>query len=215
MVIVLDKTSLLQTDSGKDAEPRFSMLDTVRELRPSGPPTTTTSPRSSARHARYFLEYCEHAAEARTDRREGLERLAQERRNIRLAFERLLRAGAVDEALRVAIALRAPPWDAHVHEVRGWLAQALGAATPAPALPRAPSTGTDSSLLQARLDGAQRLGGAGRGARPASRPWRRPRSPAWGARRSWSRLPKRPKSVTRRWPRPVASAIPYWSPARC
>ena len=76
----------------------------------------------------YFLEYCEDAAEraARTDQREWLDRLAQERGNIRLAFERLLRAGAIDEALRVAIAFaRALPWDAHTYEVRSWLALAL------------------------------------------------------------------------------------------
>ena len=120
------------------------------------------------RHARYFLEYCEHAAEdARTDRREGLERLAQERRNIRLAFERLLRAGAVDEALRVAMRSRALPWDAHVHEVRGWLAQALGAATPAPAL-RASALywdGQPRCPRRARRCAAAAGGGAGRGTR--------------------------------------------------
>jgi len=158
---LLDKTSLLQTDSGKDAEPRFSMLDTVREFAAERAADHHDVATIERRHARYFLEYCEHAAEdaARTDRREGLERLAQERRNIRLAFERLLRAGAVDEALRVAIAFaRALPWDAHVHEVRGWLAQALGAATPAPAPRRASALYWDGQLAlsQARLDDARR-----------------------------------------------------------
>ena len=58
-------------------------------------------------------------ARQRADRRQWLDRLAQERGNIRLAFERLLRAGATDEALRVAIAFMAAlPWDAHAHEVR-------------------------------------------------------------------------------------------------
>jgi predicted ATPase/DNA-binding SARP family transcriptional activator len=158
---LLDKTSLLQTDSGKDAEPRFSMLDTVREFAAERAADHHDVAAIERRHALYFLEYCEHAAEeaARTDRREGLERLAQERRNIRLAFERLLRAGAVDEALRVAIAFaRALPWDAHVHEVRGWLAQALGAATPAPAPRRASALYWDGQLAlsQARLDDARR-----------------------------------------------------------
>ena len=93
--------------------------------------------------------YCEHAAEqaARTDRREWLDRLAQERGNIRLAFERLLRAGEVDEALRLAIAFsRVLPWDAHAQEVRGWLAQALGAETPVSTARRASALYWDGEL---------------------------------------------------------------------
>src|SRR5262249_7789662 len=51
---------------------------------------------------------------------------ARERPNIRLAFERLLRGGAAEDALRLAIAFaRALPWDAHTHEVRGWLADGV------------------------------------------------------------------------------------------
>jgi predicted ATPase/DNA-binding SARP family transcriptional activator len=130
---LLDKSSLLRTDSGRDAQPRLGMLDTVREFAFERDARREDRLPLEQRHARYFLGYCEHAAEqaARTDRREWLERLAQERGNIRLAFERLLRAGATDEALRVAIGFaRALPWDAHAHEVRGWLAQALDAAKP-------------------------------------------------------------------------------------
>jgi predicted ATPase/DNA-binding SARP family transcriptional activator len=127
---LLDKSSLLRTDSGQDAQPRFGMLDTVREFAAERAAETEDVPALEARHARYFLGYCEHVAEqaARTDQREWLDRLARERGNIRLAFERLLNAGAGDEALRLAIAFaRALPYDAHAHEVRGWLAQALAA----------------------------------------------------------------------------------------
>jgi predicted ATPase/DNA-binding SARP family transcriptional activator len=132
---LLDKSSLLRTDSGRDAQPRFTMLDTVREFAAGRGAEREDRAPFEHRHAHYFLSYCEHAAEqaARTDRREWLDRLAQERGNIRLAFERLLRAGATAEALRVAIAFaRALPWDAHAHEVRGWLTQALDAPTPPP-----------------------------------------------------------------------------------
>ena len=125
-----DKSSLLRTDSGRDAQPRFGMLGTVREFAAERAAEHEDRAPLEQRHARYFLGYCEHAAEqaARTDRRQWLDRLAQERGNIRLAFDRLLRAGATDEAMRVAIAFaRALPWDAHAHEVRAWLAQALGA----------------------------------------------------------------------------------------
>jgi predicted ATPase/DNA-binding SARP family transcriptional activator len=135
---LLDKSSLLRTDSGRAAQPRFGMLDTVREFAAERAAEHEDLAPLERRHASYFLDHCEHAAEqaARTDRREWLDRLAQERGNIRLAFERLLRAGATDEALRVAIAFaRALPWDSHAHEVRGWLGQAVDArAAPSEAL---------------------------------------------------------------------------------
>jgi predicted ATPase len=130
---LLDKSSLLRTDTGRDAQPRVGMLDTVREFAAQRAAEREDLAALERRHARYFLGYCEHAAEqaARTDQREWLDRLAQERGNIRLAFERLLRGGATEDALRVAIAFaRALPWDAHAYEVRGWLAQALAAPTP-------------------------------------------------------------------------------------
>jgi predicted ATPase/DNA-binding SARP family transcriptional activator len=132
---LLDKSSLLRTDSGRDAQPRFGMLDTVREYAAERAADGEDIPALEQRHAGYFLEYCEHAAEqaARTDQRQWLDRLAQERGNIRLAFERLLNVGAIDEALRVAIAFaRALPWDSHAHEVRGWLLQILTASAEPP-----------------------------------------------------------------------------------
>jgi predicted ATPase/DNA-binding SARP family transcriptional activator len=156
---LVDKSSLLRTDSGRDAQPRFRMLDTVREFAAERAAEREDLAPLERRHSQYFLAYCEHAAEqaARTDRREWLDRLAQELGNIRLAFERLLRAGAADEALRVAIAFaRALPWDAHAHEVRGWLAQALAAPATAPAGRRATALYWDGQLAlsQARFGDA-------------------------------------------------------------
>jgi predicted ATPase len=146
---LLDKSSLLRTDSGRDAQPRFGMLDIVREYASGRAAELEARAPTKERHARYFLDYCEHAADqaARTDRREWLDRLAEERGNIRLAFERLLRAGAIDDALRVAIAFaRALPWDAHAHEVRGWLAQALAASKRPPPARRATGLYWDGML---------------------------------------------------------------------
>jgi hypothetical protein len=146
---VLDNSSLLRMDSGRDGQPRFEMLDTVREFAAERAADSEHLAALGWRHACYFLGYCERAAEqaARTDQREWLDRLGQKRGNIRLAFERLLHAGAADEALRVAIAFaRALPWDAHAHEVRGWLAQALGAAPPPPAEHRASGLYWDGML---------------------------------------------------------------------
>ena len=103
---LLDKSSLLRTDSVQDPQLRFRMLDTVREFAAEHAAEREDLGALDHRHASYFLGYCEHAAEraARTDQREWLDRLAQERGNIRLAFERLLRAVTADEALRLAIA---------------------------------------------------------------------------------------------------------------
>jgi predicted ATPase/DNA-binding SARP family transcriptional activator len=174
---LVDKSSLLRSDSGRDAEPRFRMLDTVREFAAERAAEHEDLEPLGARHAQYFLAYCEHAAEqaARTDRREWLDRLAQERGNIRLAFERLLRSGASDQALRLAIAFaRALPWNAHAQEVRGWLAQALGAGTPVSPTRRASGLYWDGQLalsqgrfayaqarLEAALQAAREAGDAG------------------------------------------------------
>ena len=137
---LLDTSSLLRADSGRDGQPRLRMLDTVREFAAERAVEREDIPALEARHARYFLRYCENAADRAEgrDQREWLDRLAQERSNIRLAFERLLRAGETQEALRVAVAFaRALPWDAHAYEVRGWLAQALDAPAALPAERRA------------------------------------------------------------------------------
>jgi predicted ATPase/DNA-binding SARP family transcriptional activator len=139
---LVDKSSLLRTDSRREAQPRFGMLDTVREFASEWAAEREDLSDVEGRHARYFLAYCEQAAEraARTDQRDWLDRLAQERGNIRLAFERLLQRGAVEEALRVAVAFaRALPWDAHAYEVRGWLAQVL--ASPASLSPEQRASG--------------------------------------------------------------------------
>jgi predicted ATPase/DNA-binding SARP family transcriptional activator len=157
---LLDKSSLLRIDSGRDAQPRFGMLDTVREFAAERAAASEDVVALGGRHARYFLNYCEHVAQqaARTDQRQWLDRLAQERGNIRLAFERLLQAGDADDALRVAIAFaRALPWDSHAHEVRGWLAQALGSPMPLPAELRATGLYWDGvlALSQGLFDDAR------------------------------------------------------------
>jgi predicted ATPase/DNA-binding SARP family transcriptional activator len=173
---LVDSSSLLRTHSGRYAEPRFRMLDTVREFVAERAAEREDLEALANRHAHYFLAYCEHAAEqaARTDRREWLDRLAQERGNIRLAFERLLRAGEVDEALRLAIAFsRVLPWDAHAQEVRGWIAQALGAETPVSTARRASALYWDGQLAlsQGRFTYARaRLEAAVQAAREARDP---------------------------------------------
>jgi predicted ATPase len=147
---ILDKASLLLCAPGLDGQPRFGLLDTIREFAAERAPAGVED-----RHSRYFLDYCEQAAElaGREHRRDRLERLALERGNIRLAFEWLLRGGAAEDALRVAVAFaRALPWDAYTHEVRGWLAAALAALPDEPTRGRAVGLYWDGklALFQAR-----------------------------------------------------------------
>lgn len=128
---LLNMTSLLRTDIG-DQEPRFGMLDTIREFAGERAVDYPEVAEARLRHARYFVGYSERLAKeaARAHRRDSLGRLVAERANLRLAYERLLRAGRADDALRVAIAFaEALPWDVHANEVRGWLAGGLAALT--------------------------------------------------------------------------------------
>ena len=60
---LVDGSSLLRTDSGRDAQPRFRMLDTVREFAAERAAEREDLAPLERRHAQYFLAYCEHAAE--------------------------------------------------------------------------------------------------------------------------------------------------------
>ena len=154
---IMHRTSLVVVEAGADGQPRLAMLDTVREFAAAHVDDLAALER---RHAGYFLVYAERAADraARADRRVWLGRLARERANLRAAFDRLLRSGAAEDALRIAIAFaRALPWDAHAHEVRGWLHQALAMLAEEPSARRAAALYWDGQLAlsQARFAEAE------------------------------------------------------------
>jgi predicted ATPase len=154
---IMARSSLMVLEAGTDGQPRLSMLDTVREFAAE---QLGNDAALEQRHARYFLEYAERAAEqaAQADRRAWLGRLAAERGNLRVAFERLLQAGEAADALRIAVAFaRALPWDAHAHEVRGWLERALAALGPEPTAERAAALYCDGQLAlsQTRFEAAE------------------------------------------------------------
>ncbi len=175
LAMIMDRTSLVVVEAGEDAQPRLAMLDSVREFAAE---QAGDLAELEHRHADYFLAYAERVEHAsRADRRAWLARLARERGNLRVAFERFLRAGAAEDALRIAIAFaRALPWDAHAHEVRGWLAQALEALPPG--AERAPRRGAVLGRAARALAGAllRGRGAAGAGARPWRRTSATPRS---------------------------------------
>jgi len=157
---IMDRTSLLVVEAGEDSQPRLTMLETVREFVAEHVPKSEL-PLLRLRHAHFFVSYAERAAEAAShgDRRRWLARLARERGNLRVALERMLKMGAAQDALRIAIAFaRALPWDAHAHEVRGWLHQALLQLPPEPSVRRASALYWDGqlALLQARFKEAEK-----------------------------------------------------------
>ena len=153
LAMIMNKTSLVVVEAGADGHPRLAMLGTVHDFAAEQIERHELAALEQE-HALYFLDYAERAAEqaARADRRTWLARLAAERGNLRTAFERLLRAGAAEDALRIAIAFaRTLPWDAHAHEVRAWLQQALAKLPPTPRPHRAAGlTGKGSSRSRRR-----------------------------------------------------------------
>jgi predicted ATPase/DNA-binding SARP family transcriptional activator len=156
---LMDKTSLLRTDAGLDDQPRVRLLSTIDEFAAERACDLTGL---ELDHARYFVGYCERAAEnaAQTHRGEWRERLGQEWGNIRVAHECLADRDRADQALRMAIACaRALPWDAHAHEVREWLAEGVSALPPGPTRQRAVALYWDGRLAisQARFAEAEPL----------------------------------------------------------
>ena len=161
---IMDRTSLVVVEAGEDGQPRLAMLDTVREFAAEQLGAAPNGRCSSCATRTTSSTYAERAAEeaATRDRRAWLGRLARERGNLRVAFERLLRAGGAEDALRIAIAFaRALPWDAHAHEVRGWLR-----AGARPARARAERAARRGAVLGRA---ARALAGALRGRRGAAR----------------------------------------------
>jgi predicted ATPase/DNA-binding SARP family transcriptional activator len=158
LTLAMNRTSLVVVEAGDDPTPRLGMLSTVREFAAE---QVDDRAALEARHAQYFLEFAERAAEeaARRDRRAWLSRLARERGNLRVAFECLLQAGATEDALRIAIAAAsALPWDVHAHDVRGRLREALERFPSDPSPLRAKALYWDGQLAlsQARFAEAKR-----------------------------------------------------------
>ena len=157
---IMDQTSLVVVEAGEDSLPRLTMLDTVREFAAEQLGSGAERALLQLRHADYFVTFAERAADeaAIADRRTWLARLARERGNLRVALERMLHAGGAEDALRIAIAFaRTLPWDAHAHEVRAWLHQALFQLAPEPSARRAAALFWDGQLAlsQARFAAAQ------------------------------------------------------------
>jgi predicted ATPase len=132
--------SLVRRVDGPEGEPRFGMMETVREFARERLAESGEEARLSARHAAHFAGMAEEAERAVGEswERRWDDRLDADHGNFRAALAWLLRQPSVTAALALAAGL-APFWRrrGHLTEGRQWLEQALAGANGAPAHLRA------------------------------------------------------------------------------
>jgi predicted ATPase len=130
---LLDK-SLVQAQQGTSAEPRFTMLETIREYASEQLQESREEAAVQERHAHYFLRLAEEAEPhlyRPAERNSWLERLEPEDANLRLALAWCqARQNGVETGLRLAGAL-ARYWylRGSLHEGRTWLEALLARST--------------------------------------------------------------------------------------
>lgn len=131
LVASLVDQSLLQRavpEEWADREPRFVMLETIREFGDEQLEASNEGEESRRRHATYFLSMAEALANqlAGMEMARALDQLATELPNIRVALAWARDRGEAETTLRLASALY-PFWNfrGQVSEGRNWLATAL------------------------------------------------------------------------------------------
>ncbi|MDX6570939.1 MAG: hypothetical protein QOC86_95, partial [Gaiellales bacterium] len=146
---LIDKSLVVFSDPPA-GEPRFGMLETIREFALEQLDAGGDAAAQKGRHALFFCRLAEQAEEGLKGPEQGLwlDRLEADSDNLRASIEWSL-AGDPSIALRMTAAL----WlfwymHGHVTEGRGWLVRALTVADPAPSRTRAKA-----------LDGAGYLAG--------------------------------------------------------
>jgi len=120
--------SLVQRLASSHAEPRFSMLETIREYAREQLSTSDDKATIEHRHSVYFLTLAERAKSLidGPDQANWLARLAAEQDNMRAVFERAVENGNADTALRLGAALwRFWGQKGHLSEGRTALERAL------------------------------------------------------------------------------------------
>ncbi|MBA3943923.1 MAG: tetratricopeptide repeat protein [Herpetosiphonaceae bacterium] len=126
---LLDK-HLIQRSSGSDGEPRFAMLETIREYALERLTERGELPAARRAHEAYYLVLAEQAAPALhgPEQIAWFDRLDDEHANVRIALQFLLESDTPQHALRLAGALY---WfwfvRGHLAEGRDWLERALAA----------------------------------------------------------------------------------------
>jgi predicted ATPase/DNA-binding CsgD family transcriptional regulator len=128
IVTALVDKSLLQPADSASLEPRFAMLETIREFGLSELELAGEDAAAREVHARYILELAETAEGELTGPERGtwLARLHDERGNLRAALGWAREAGEPEIALRLGAALwRFWVSEGSLREGRGWLERAL------------------------------------------------------------------------------------------
>jgi predicted ATPase/DNA-binding SARP family transcriptional activator len=119
---LVEKSLVARAGAWAETEPRFRMLETIRELALERLEEDAEAGATRARHAAYFLrlaEEAERALEAGGEQEARLERLARDHDNLRAALEWFRVADNSEGELRLASALM-PFW-----KVRGHLGEGL------------------------------------------------------------------------------------------
>jgi non-specific serine/threonine protein kinase len=99
--------SLLQARPATDGEPRFGMLETIRDFARERLEVSDDAPAARARHAAFYLDLAERgrAHLVGPDRLAWLERLEREQHNFRAAMQHTMAVGQVDIPVRFSRAL--------------------------------------------------------------------------------------------------------------
>jgi predicted ATPase/DNA-binding CsgD family transcriptional regulator len=145
---LVDK-SLLRQSEGLEGEPRFTMLETIREYALERFEVTEDAEVWRRRHAEYYLALAERAVPELTGPRQGswLEQLEREHDNLRAALGWALERDESSTGLRLAAAL-GRFWEirGHFGEGRAWLERSLSRWPDGPAAARALALNASGSL---------------------------------------------------------------------
>jgi predicted ATPase len=120
MLTALLRHSLLVREDGPGGEPRFTMLETIREFAVEALAASGEAEAQRAGHARYFLTLAKEGAQGLDgpDRQAWLERLERDHDNFRAVLDGHLAHREASEGIRLALAL-ASFWPAQGHGLEG------------------------------------------------------------------------------------------------
>jgi predicted ATPase/class 3 adenylate cyclase len=124
----LVEANLVRQRIDHDGEPRYWMLETVREFGLDRLTEKGEHDEAQRRHARYFLQLAERARPHLTSEQQvvWLRRIHADLDNLRLAFDSFIASASVDETLRFATAVWRALWlCGHLAEGRQWLLSSL------------------------------------------------------------------------------------------
>ena len=130
LAALADQSLLRPEEADRDEEPRFRMLETVREFAAGRLEASGEARAVRARHAAYHLALAERAAPALAGPEQGawLERLDGAHDDLRRALAWFAAQGPASAGLRLAAALlRFWQIRGHAAEGRSWLDRLLGA----------------------------------------------------------------------------------------